>query len=164
MSMWAPIEHATEEGRELQALGEAFVGRHVIPRYRGYMQSQAKRLLGVDGGGHGQRGSGGRPELIAQYGYDTKYAMHCARLGFQCIELLTTGALQLPLLTADGDWLRAVRHGEVDFDEWWERVLELDAQLESMLDDDSIRPGADRDRIESWSIATHQKVWERLGI
>ena len=60
--------------------------------------------------------------------------MHCARLGFQCIELLETGGLQLPLMTEAGDWLRAVRHGEVDFDDWWDRVLELDAQLESMLD------------------------------
>ena len=78
MSLWAPVLHSTDEGRELRALGNAFVGRHVIPRYRGYMQAQAQRLLGVRGGGHGRRGGGGREELVAEYGYDTKYAMHCA--------------------------------------------------------------------------------------
>lgn len=161
MALWAPIEHATDEGRELQAMGDVFIGRHVIPRYRGYMQSQAQRLLGTSGGGHGVRGSGGRPELIAEYGFDTKYAMHCARLGFQCIELLETGALELPLTSTDGDWLRAVRHGEIEFDDWWDRVLELDAQMESMLDDTSIPEGPDRARIEDWSVQTHQAIWNR---
>ena len=162
MTLWAPIEFATDEGRELQALGDAFIGRHVIPRYRGYMQSQAKRLLGTGGGGHGARGSGGRTELINEYGYDTKYAMHCARLGFQCIELLETGQLELPLTSSDGDWLRAVRHGEIEFDDWWDQVLELDARLEAMIDDSRFPDGPDRSRIEAWSVATHQAVWARL--
>lgn len=50
------------------------------PPLLGYMQSPAQRLLGA-------RGSiGGRAELIEAHDYDTKYAMHCARLGFQCQE------------------------------------------------------------------------------
>jgi uncharacterized protein len=57
MSFWAPILHATLPGYELRALSAAFVGRHVVPRYRGYMQSQAMRLLGTRGGGHGRRGA-----------------------------------------------------------------------------------------------------------
>lgn len=82
MSFWAPVIHTTDQGEELRTLGEAFVGRHVVPRYRGYMQSQAMRLLGTRGGGHGRRGGGQREELIAEHGYDTKYAMHCARTGY----------------------------------------------------------------------------------
>jgi len=97
MAMWAPVEFSTPLGQELRDLGDAFVGRHVVPRYRGYMQSQAQRLLGVAGGGHGKRGSGGWEEPISAHGYDTKYAMHCARLGFQCLELLSTGGLELPI-------------------------------------------------------------------
>lgn len=159
MTMWAPVEYSTELGEELQALGDAFVGRHVVPRYRGYMQSQAKRLLGVSGGGHGKRGSGGREELINEFGFDTKYAMHCSRLGFQCLELLSTGKLELPIQGEPGQWLRAVRYGEVNFDEWWERSLELDGQLEAIGNDESIRPDADRERIDSWSISAHQRMW-----
>jgi hypothetical protein len=49
MSFWAPVEYSTPLGDELRGLGGAFVGRHVIPRYRGYMQSQGSRLLGVHG-------------------------------------------------------------------------------------------------------------------
>lgn len=159
MAFWAPVLYATTAGFELRALGEAFVGRHVVPRYRGYMQSQAKRLLGTRGGGHGRRGGGGREELIAEYGYDTKYAMHCARLGFQCIELLTTRQLALPIEGEPARWLRAVRQGEVSFTHWWERVLHLDSQLERLAFDVSIPAGPDRDRIEAWAVATHLRHW-----
>ena len=159
MSLWAPVLHATDEGRQLQALGEAFVGRHVVPRYRGYMQSQAMRLLGTRGGGHGRRGGGQREELVEAHGYDTKYAMHCARLGFQCVELLTTRQLQLPIQGEAAEWLRAVRRGDVPFDEWRRRWLELDAQLERLAEDDSYPPGPDRSRIEVWSVRTHLRHW-----
>ena len=163
MAMWAPVLHATDEGLQLQTLGDAFIGRHVVPRYRGYMQSQAQRLLGLRGGGHGVRGGGGRPELIAAHGYDTKYAMHCARLGFQCWELLTTRRLALPIEGEPAEWLRSVRRGEVAFDEWWARVIDLDARLERLGDDESIPSGPERSRIEAWSVATHQGVWAGTG-
>jgi hypothetical protein len=161
MSFWAPVIFETDEGTELRGLGESFVGRHVIPRYRGYMQAQAERLLGTRGRGHGVRGGGGRPELVAQHGFDTKYAMHCARLGFQGLELLETRQLQLPIQGEPADWLRAVRRGEVPFDEWWARVLDLDVQLERLLEDDRLPAGPDRDRIERWSITTHLRLWNR---
>lgn len=159
MAFWAPVLHSTPVGEELQALGPAFVGRHVIPRYRGYMQAQAMRLLGLRGGGHGRRGGGGREELIAEHGFDTKYAMHSARLGFQCIELLTGRRLALPIQGEPADWLRAVRRGEVPFEEWWERCLSLDAKLASMESDSALPEGPDRARIDAWSVAAHLDAW-----
>ncbi len=156
MAMWAPAHLSTPLGDELQALGEAFVGRHVVPRYRGYMQSQARRLLGESGGG---QGSGGRPELVEKFGYDTKFAMHASRLGFQCLELLSTGGMALPIEGEIGEWLRSVRHGAVSFDDWWDRTLDLDAQLETIGADESIRPEADRSTIDAWCIEAHHRTW-----
>ena len=96
MSLWAPVLEATPEGLQLRGLGDLFVGRHVIPRYRGYMQSQAVRLLGIGGDRHGRGGATAREHLNkAAVGYDTKYAMHCARLGFQGLELLRYGPSEL---------------------------------------------------------------------
>ena len=145
MVFWAPVEFVTPEGDELRALGDAFVGRHVIPRYRGYMQDQGLRALGVLG-----NDADGSPP---------KRAMHAARLGFQGVELLTTGGLHLPIQGEPADWLRAVRRGDVSFDEWWARCLDLDAQLAALADDESIPPGADRARIDAWSIDVHRRVW-----
>lgn len=159
MSLWAPVLFATEEGHELRALGEAFVGRHVIPRYRGYMKSQTERLLGMRGGGHGRRGGGQREELVAAHGYDTKYAMHAARLGFQCVELLTTGGLSLPIEGEPAEWLRAVRRGEVPFEDWRRRCSELDAAMEQMSSEHSLPEGPDRGRIQAWTVSTHLARW-----
>jgi hypothetical protein len=159
MSFWAPVIHATDDGLALRALAGAFVGRHVVPRYRGYMESQAMRLMGLQRGGHGRRGGGQREDVVAVHGYDTKYAMHCARLGFQCIELLTTGRLELPILGEPADWLRAVRRGDVPFDEWRSRWQGLDAALEALADDESYPAGPDLARIEAWSVETHLRTW-----
>jgi hypothetical protein len=160
MSFWAPVLHSTDLGDELRLLAPAFVGRHVVPRYRGYMQSQALRLLGLRGGAHGKRGGGQREDLVAEHGYDTKYAMHAARLGFQCIELLTTNQLALPIEGEPAEWLLDVRHGRVSFDDWWCRCLDLDAQLERLADDDTFPPDPDRDRIEAWTAAAHRRHWQ----
>lgn len=157
MTCWAPVEAITAEGEELRALGDAFVGRHVIPRYRGFLKGQAERVMGL-------RGMGGRPELVDRFGYDTKYAMHCARLGFQCLELLDTGQLELPIQGEPADWLRSVRHGRVPLDEWWSRSLELDAELEAREHDESLPPGPDRARIDAWTISAHRALWSRLGL
>jgi uncharacterized protein len=60
--------------------------------FLGYLQAQKQRLTGE----RGQKRIH-RPELEAMYGFDTKYAMHMLRLGFQGVELLTTGRLSLPM-------------------------------------------------------------------
>jgi hypothetical protein len=159
MSFWAPVLHSTDLGEELRALAPAFVGRHIVPRYRGYMQSQALRLLGLRGGGHGRRGGGQREELVAEHAFDTKYAMHAARLGFQCIEMLTTNQLALPIEGEPGEWLVEVRHGRVSFDEWWSRCLDLDTQLGLLAADEAYAPGPDRERIEAWTVAAHRRHW-----
>lgn len=159
-ALYTPVIDSTEIGAELLDLAPAFVGRHAVPRFRGYMRSQALRLLGLKGsGGHGKRGGGQREELVEAHGYDTKFAMHCARLGFQCHELLTTGRLDLPMGTGAGDWLRAVRRGEVPFDEWWERTLALDASLERLASDETVPAGPDRSRIEAFSTHAHRRAW-----
>jgi uncharacterized protein len=162
MSFWAPVIQSTEQGQSLQALGPAFVGRHVIPRYRGYMQSQAGRLLGIrTSSGHGRRGGRGREELVSEFGYDTKYAMHCARLGFQCQELLRTGRLSLPMQGEPAEWLLRVRRGAVPFAEWWDRTLELDAQLEDLESDNTLPATCDARRIETFTIDAHLQFWGR---
>ncbi len=65
----------------------------------------------------------------------------------------------LPIEGEPALWLRAVRRGEVPFDEWWARVLDLDARLADQETDESIPAGPDRNRIEEWSVAAHLRVW-----
>lgn len=157
--MYAPVLEATPLGLELRELAPHFIGRHIIPRYRGYMKGQVMRMQGLKASGHGKRGGGKREELIAEHGYDTKYAMHAARLGFQCFELMTQGGLELPITGEPGEWLRAVRRGEVQYDDWLARVRSLDGLLESMEDSEYYTAGPKLDIIEQWAIDAHRKNW-----
>ena len=153
MALWAPVLQSTPDGDGLRALGEAFVGRHLIARYRGYMQSQVGKLLA-------SHDVGARRGQQHAHGWDTKYAMHAARLGFQGLELLTTARLVLPIQGETAAWLRAVRRGEVAFEEWQERTAALDADLARLAADERIPAGPDLTRVEAWSVATHLRAWE----
>ena len=68
------------------ALTDAILSKRAGRGYRGYLGGQRERLLGS----RGQKRVN-RPELVEAHGYDTKYAMHAIRLGYQGIELLETG-------------------------------------------------------------------------
>lgn len=147
--LYAPVHEATPLGYELRDLAPCFIGRHIIPRYRGYMKGQVMRMMGLKA----------REELISAYGYDVKYAMHAARLGFQCIELITQGEIRLPIEDEPGEWLRSLRRGEVPYEEWLDRVNGLDNILELMEKDTGYPLGPQTNIIEKWSIKAHRDFW-----
>jgi predicted nucleotidyltransferase len=82
----------TPLGDELQALAPAFASRRAGKAFLGYLTAQKQRLLGERGQLRVKR-----PDLVDQHGYDTKYAMHMLRLGYQGRELLETGRISLPM-------------------------------------------------------------------
>jgi hypothetical protein len=61
--------------------------------------------------------------------FDTKYAMHMLRLGFQGVELLTTGRLSLPMREPARSFLLDVRRGKVSEQECLTRAGELEKDL-----------------------------------
>ncbi len=152
--LYGPVIRSTYVGDALRELAPAFVGRHLIPRYRGYMKAQRDRLLGLRGGRHGQM----RHDETGA-GFDTKYAMHAARLGFQGCELLQTGKLVLPIGGAAGKWLREVRAGKVELDAIVARIDTLDERLAELANDDEIPEGPDRHAIVEWSKRAHLGAW-----
>lgn len=159
--LYAPLLEATPLGEELRALAPYFIGRHIIPRYRGYMKGQVMRMQGLKSSGHGKRGGGKREELISKPPfYDTKYAMHAARLGYQCIELLTKNTLELPIAGEPGEWLRAVRRGEIEYKDWLSNVERLDLIMEKMESNLNYYGGPSTVTIERWAVSAHRRYWK----
>jgi uncharacterized protein len=78
----------TGVGEQLQKLAPAFASRHAGKRFLGYLEAQRQRLVGE----RGQRDIN-RTELVEKFGYDTKYAMHMLRLGYQGVEFPRIGTL-----------------------------------------------------------------------
>lgn len=146
----------TYRGRQLQSLADLFVSKRAIRKYLGYMTAQRERMLGT----RGQKDVN-RKALVDAHGYDTKYAAHMLRLGWQGYELLTTGRVQLPMTPHSAEALLRVRRGEVSL----EKVLADAEYTESLVAEDleksSLRETADLAAIEAWLVDVYLTEWAR---
>ncbi|WP_129336573.1 DNA polymerase beta superfamily protein [Cellulomonas endophytica] len=147
----------TPLGTELRELAPVILSLEAGRRFLGYLVGQRERLLG---GGQRSRVPN-RPELVAAHGYDTKYASHALRLGYQGLEVVTEGRLTLPV---DGPALAAcmeVKRGEVGFDEALRRVDEVRDRLDEAIRSgrSPLRERPDRERIDAWLVGAHERHW-----
>lgn len=149
-------------GHELTELTTKYiVSKKAGLRYLGYLDSQMKRFEeSVKGNyvGHMPK----RPELVERFGYDTKYAMHALRLGYQGIELMETGHITLPIPQDPGDFLRAVRRGEYSFRDVFEDLTAVRARLSKAIEDSSLPEEPDYGMLENWLIQVHECTWSSL--
>jgi uncharacterized protein len=144
-------------GAQLQELAPLVVSRHAGARYLGYLEAQRQRLMGE----RGQKKTN-RPELEAAHGFDTKYAMHILRLGFQGVELMTTGKLTLPMAEKDRAYVYATRLGEVPLQDVLTKAGELERQIKDLLHDAPIAAEPARDEIEAWMLRQYFNNWSAI--
>jgi hypothetical protein len=100
--------------------------------------------------------------LVAVHGYDTKYAMHALRLGYQGIELLTTGRVTLPVPEPDRGYLLAVRRGEIPLTEVLDAVTAAESELRRLGTSSSLPKEPDRAWVNRWLHRSHLAYWESL--
>jgi len=150
----------TAIGSELQNLAPHFVSREAGQRFLGYLTAQKQRLLGERGGHHGVH----RSHLVEKYGYDTKYAMHMTRLGFQGVEFLKTGRMTLPMAEPVRSWIRSIRVGGVTEQDVLTRVGELELELKDLIDGPSAIPQkANADPVWQFVRERYMEFWKREG-
>lgn len=141
-------------GRQLQALAPYIVSKQAFNPFRGYIKQQHERLLGL----RGQRNVT-RPELVDRYGYDTKYAGHIVRLGFQGEELLLTGNLTLPMPQEQRDLVLKVRTGGYSLAGVSELIIDAEARLQSAFEHSTLRLWPDKETVEKWMLRTYLTAW-----
>jgi len=150
--LWLPeYITLTPAGAELVKAREAFISRDAGARFLGYLVAQKMKMKGEKG--HTVK----RPELVAKYGYDTKFAMHALRLGFEGIELMTNRTLTLPVAEPNLSTLRAVRTGQVKFAECLKMIDETENTLRALVDGCDWQP--DKARIDEVMIRLHLEHW-----
>jgi uncharacterized protein len=145
-------------GEELRELAPAMLSRQAVHRFLGYMAAQRERLLG-----RGRRSSvPNRPELVARYGYDVKYASHALRLAYQGLEIAKDARLTLPMPGPQREEVLRVKRGEVPaVAEVLDRIGAVQAEVEQLLatgrtplpDEPAI------DVISDWSTGAHRRHW-----
>src|SRR3954471_13985586 len=148
----------TELGRELRELRPALLSAHAGRGYLGYLRGQKERLLGT----RGQRRVN-RPELVEAHGYDTKYAMHAARLGYQGLELLETGRLTLPMADPERSRVMAIRTGDRSYDEAIAEIDEVERRLAEALERTPLPPQPDRAAVDRFLVDAYRRGWGWAG-
>lgn len=152
----------TELGEELRSLAPSIVSALAGHRFLGYLHAQRERLLG---GGKRNRVPN-RPELIERYGYDTKYASHALRLGRQGLELMTTGALSLPLRPDDLAQCLAVKRGEMSQAQALALIDTSREELEDVMTERRyVVPDApDVDAVNAWMVSASMRHWRAKAL
>ncbi len=100
-----------------------------------------------------------RPELVEAHGFDTKYAMHAARLGYQGLELLETGRLTLPMPEPERSRVMAIRTGERTWQETIGEIDEVEQRLAAALGRTPLPAEPDRLAVDRFLIDAYRRAW-----
>ncbi|GAA1894086.1 nucleotidyltransferase domain-containing protein [Asanoa iriomotensis] len=145
-------------GRQLRALAPALLSQQAVHRFLGYMNGQRDRLLG-----RGRRSDmPNRPELVARYGYDVKYASHALRLAYQGWEIVRDGRLTLPMPEPERERVLRVKRGEVrDLAAVLAEIEQVQATVQDHLDTGRTPLPAHPDlaAISAWAVDAHREFW-----
>ena len=133
------INYATRYlwARHMFEFREAILARSAAVHFKGFVESQMKRLLGNGTGKHGQR-----PELTEKFGYDVKAGMHAVRLLGEGVELMQSGYITLPRPNCKE--LIEVREGAWSLDKLCSKVSALQAELEQAYQNSPLPAKPDR--------------------
>lgn len=128
-------------------------------RFSGYLHAQRRSLLSHDHPGKGRDVT--RPELIEKYGYDTKFAGHMVRLGYQGVELMRTGKITLPMPEAERQDVMDIRLGHWAMEDALELALELEEALSCIKS--PLRTEPDYAWADDWLAGTYLSFWRDKG-
>lgn len=154
--LWLPEYLSNAKlGNELIGMRDCFVSKDSGARFLGYLTAQEKAMKGE------RTKKVSRPELVEKYGYDTKFAMHAIRLGFEGIEYLTDGKITLPIAEPNLTTLRDVRNGRKTLAEALEILDDTKAKLTSLVDRCTL--SADLDAINAFMVRAHKDHWAAVS-
>jgi uncharacterized protein len=140
-------------GDYLVANRHLFVSKEAGKRFLGYLVAQKMKLKGE------KAHTVNRPELIEKYGFDTKFAMHAARLGLQGIEYLSTGTISLPIREPDLTLCREIRTGKYTFGQALSLIDAVEADLRAEINKCDLQ--IDMKAIDKLLIYLHLNHWEK---
>jgi hypothetical protein len=124
-------------------------------KFIGYMDSQRKSMLGE------RSQSDQRKTLIEAHGFDTKFAGHMIRLGWQGIEYLDTGRINVPMAEARRSVVLDIRAGRWPLSEVLAYADALRAELDDSMERTTLPEEPDRDGLNDWLAGKYLGAWSK---
>lgn len=139
---------------------QAAISRKAGQAFLGYMASQRGKMLG-------ERTGTNRPDLISAFGFDTKFAGHLIRLGYQGCEYLETGWITLPMpdeSTTSGSALnvREIREGHWTKHDVISEAKALEARLKRAIEETALPEEPDTEWLNDWLIDHYLRTYAFL--
>lgn len=146
-------------GRELRENARLFLAKEHARKFLGYLNGQRQEMLGE------RAPRTNRPELIEQYGYDTKSAYQGLRIAMQGIQLMRTGEIMLPMDQHESKFLVQVRNGRYTQGEVLKKLGALEADLMAAAQYSSVLPErVDNDYVNNWLTDMYRRWWKEKGL
>ena len=159
-ALWCPdasVMAMDTTGLDLRTIRGRFSTKQGVRAFLGYIREQRERMTGE----RGQK-KVKRPELVEAYGYDTKYAGHALRLGYQGLRLAMTGGLDPILSPAEREHVLAVRRGQSPESAALSSIEYLALNIESALRTCPLPESADREYLSRWTANAYRWKWDTL--
>jgi predicted nucleotidyltransferase len=135
---------------------EQLISKRAARQYIGFAASQRMRLTGERGmGRHGQR-----PDLIEQYGFDVKFAMHYVRLLGECRELLREHKVTLP--RPEKELLIDIRTGKYTQDQVFEIGDSLASECQQLLEKSDLPDDVNLQLLSQQIADAYQYHWRKV--
>jgi hypothetical protein len=130
-------------------------------RFAGYLHAQRRSMLSHDHPGKGRDVT--RPELIEKYGFDTKFAGHMVRLGYQGVELMRTGNITLPMPEYERQVVMDVREGRCAMEVALAIAEDAEEELSRLLEpghrESPLPEQPDYNWANAWLTETYRDYW-----
>lgn len=120
----------TDIGKVMRDNRRLFLHKGSYQKFKGYAYSQMKKI-------GEQKPVGKRAELVAQFGYDVKFAYHVVRLAQEAEMILLTGDLNIE---AGKEELKAIRRGEWTLEQLQAWFVTRTAMLDELYIRSTLRP------------------------
>jgi uncharacterized protein len=129
------VLHCTAVGTLVRERRRLFLHKGCWPKFKGYAYAQLHKIAT-------KRPVGSRAALVAEHGYDVKFAYHVVRLLGEVEMILAEEDLDLQ---RDRERLKAIRRGEWSLERLEEWCAEKERQLEQACAESRLRPLPDED-------------------
>ena len=133
------VLHSTSIGNKIREARKEFLHKGCYFKLKGYAFSQMSKIK------KNKSTTSTRAELVKEYGYDCKFAMHLFRLCLECEQILQEHDLDLQ---RNKEQLKMVRNGFYKEEEVYEWFTAKEKQLEKLYESSTLRYGPNEEKIK----------------
>lgn len=145
--------HRDKDHVDWEQLGRVVASKKAGEAFLGYMRQQMERWVGI----RGQKNVS-RPELVEKYGFDTKYAAHVVRLGYQGLEYMEEGRFGVPMREEQANAIISLRTGGLEEYDAMAWAVDIEERLKVAIEESRLPEHPATRATRSWVLEQYRRL------